>query len=78
MPSPEQRPEEETPVHQQARSGQYAAHPPESDEGRPPAIERLKDLLAMTLAALSLLWKPLLCAIAGLLGAALLMRLFLS
>ena len=72
MPSPEQRPEEET------RSGQYAALPPESDEGRPPAIERLKDLLAMTLAALSLLWKPLLCAIAGLLGAALLMRLFLS
>lgn len=48
------------------QAGQYAIVQPEAEAAdKLPLRERLKDLVALTLAAYSLLWKPLLCVFLG-------------
>lgn len=48
------------------QAGQYAIVQQEAEAAdKLPLRERLKDLVALTLAAYSLLWKPLLCAFLG-------------
>lgn len=48
------------------QAGQYAIVQPEAEAAEKlPLRERLKDLAALTLAAYSLLWKPLLCVFIG-------------
>lgn len=53
-------------VQPEPKAGQYAVFQPEAEETEKlPLRERLKDLGALTLAAYSLLWKPLLCVLIG-------------
>lgn len=48
------------------QAGQYAIVQPEAEAAEKlPLRERLKNLAALTLAAYSLLWKPLLCVFIG-------------
>ncbi len=65
MPKREE-PQEETVERPEPRAGQYAMFQPEDGGGEKlPLRERLKDFVALTLAAYSILWKPLVCMILG-------------